>query len=135
MIQKYDGPCAGTRKNDAKVIARSVRAYRKQGFVDPGFGVKVFQVALKIVPGTMERPGAKLLQIANTDAAELQVAHRKKAHYNAFFIAMADIQREGIRLWMTTVVLQEKLPVIRGQFVTNIHLEGGDLCVRCRAGR
>jgi hypothetical protein len=60
----------------------------------------------------MERPRAKIFKIINADIANLEIAHRKKAHDDVFFIATAGIEKKGIRFWMATVVLQKKLPII-----------------------
>jgi hypothetical protein len=130
VIQKHNNPCSWAAQHTAEVVTRSIRAYWKQRFVDPGFGVQVLQVALKIVPSTMERPGSQLLDVANGDVPELQIAHRKEAHHDVFLFAAPCVEKKSIGLRMAAIVHQEKLPIICRKLVANVRLEGCDPRVR-----
>jgi hypothetical protein len=134
VIEKHHGPGASAAKNDAEVVTRSVRANGQEGFLNPRPGIRIFQVALQVVPGTRERPDSKVFETSDTDAPKSQIAHREEAHHDAFFLAMVGVQKEGVRVGMATVMLQEKASVIGWQLVANIGLEGRDLRVRRRTG-
>jgi hypothetical protein len=135
MIEEHDGLRATTVENDAEIITRSVRSNWQESFLDSRLRIEILQVTLEIVPGTMQRPGSKLLRVCDAHIAKPQITDRKEAHDDVFFLAVAGVQKERIGLGMATVVLQEKLPIICWELVANMLLEGRDLSVGRRTSR